>query len=610
MRSLFKTLAVAAAAAVASTGVAQAANVALFTNTTYVRYSPCGGEPWWCEASNVEASLDLWSHNVDTFTGITPSAIHSAVEGKDALLIPDLSHGANLFSALTAGARTEIVDFVNDGGALVFFYAHTNSLALVNGLFGYSLATGPTAASYTLLGGTGTAFWGGDPSIPGSLSATNTLDFTTLPGGSTSIYWSGSGDAVSLIPQGAGYVIFLGWDWHNAPPVGTAAEGGWLSVLNAAVNQAVDPTKADVALLSSTTYVDYGVGSNKEGSNLQAAIIDQGHEVMPFDTITASRFAAVLAGRDVLAIPELEPLGGGGNLFAALSSGARAQIVDFVEGGGNMVVNGVYSGSGANHLTLINGLFGFTLSGIAPATPYTLDSTEAAGTPFAGGPASLVGHSWTETVSRASLPPGSRALYRNGNSVAAATIPVGCGTVTFLAWDWFNAEPEYSNDGGWNDVLNRALGQEKRAFVRKDFNGDGTSDILWRRTNGSLLVYLMQNSTKVAASGIGIAGVTTWDMAGTGDFNGDCKADILWRHNGNGLLSMWLMDGFSKVTGLPPSAPLVWQLRGIADYNEDGKSDLLWQNSSTGLVVIWQMDGFVKAGAKGVAKTLVWQIED
>ena len=85
MTKLFRTLAIAAAAAVATVGVVRAADVAVFANTTYVRYDPCGGDPWWCEASNVEASLELWSHDVDTFTGITATAIQSAVAGKDAV---------------------------------------------------------------------------------------------------------------------------------------------------------------------------------------------------------------------------------------------------------------------------------------------------------------------------------------------------------------------------------------------------------------------------------------------------------------------------------------------------------------------------------------------
>ncbi len=113
-------------------------------------------------------------------------------------------------------------------------------------------------------------------------------------------------------------------------------------------------------------------------------------------------------------------------------------------------------------------------------------------------------------------------------------MPVGCGTVSILGWDWYNAEPEYGNDGGWNDVLNRALSQEKRQYLANDFNGDGHGDILWRNLGtGNTLIWLVEDAVKKSAQAIG--GVpAAYDMAGVGDFNGDCKGDILWRHTTTG----------------------------------------------------------------------------
>jgi hypothetical protein len=40
-----------------------------------------------------------------------------------------------------------------------------------------------------------------------------------------------AGDAaVLVIPQGAGFIIYMGWDWFNAAPFGSE-DGGWVEVL-------------------------------------------------------------------------------------------------------------------------------------------------------------------------------------------------------------------------------------------------------------------------------------------------------------------------------------------------------------------------------------------
>jgi hypothetical protein len=591
--------------------------VALFTNTTYVDYISGNYN---AEASNLRASLLLWNHQVANFSGTSSGSFASILADKDVLVMPEQEKcpATNLYTALSSAARAEIVDFVEGGGAFVFFGSGFScgmiqNLALVNGLFGYSLATTSTGSSFTLSTShsAGTAFQGGVSPIPGTVSATSALLRTALPSGSRSIYYSGTGDAVSLIPRGAGYVIFMGWDWYDAPPTGTAAEAGWLSVLNAAVGQAVDPTKADVALFSNTTYVDYILGNlGAEASNVQASVIDQGHRVMPFTGISSTALSRVLSGRDVLAVPEQQ----NGSLLSGLSTSARAQIETFVEGGGNLVVFG--TPSGRRDIALINGLFGFSLAPTtcsAANTPkFLLDAAAAAGTPFQGGPSVLPDPSDTCRVNLTKLPPGSRAIYRSGNDVAVASIPVGCGSVTFMGWDWYNAEPEGSWDDGWLSVLNRALGQEERAFARNDFNGDGHSDLLWRNTSsGNSIVFLMENYAKVTGRSIGAVSPAVWRMAGTGDFNGDCKADILWRNTSSGNTIMWQMDTFSRTAASIGGPPTVWVIKGVNDYNGDGISDILWYNTSTGLSLAWQMNGFTKVAAFSMVKpATIWQIED
>jgi serralysin len=80
-----------------------------------------------------------------------------------------------------------------------------------------------------------------------------------------------------------------------------------------------------------------------------------------------------------------------------------------------------------------------------------------------------------------------------------------------------------------------------------DFNHDGKSDLLWRNTNGSLAMWLMNGTTIASSSlvtfnGSVVAPDASWHVVEIGDFNGDSSADILWRNN-SGALAEWLMNG-------------------------------------------------------------------
>jgi hypothetical protein len=76
-----------------------------------------------------------------------------------------------------------------------------------------------------------------------------------------------------------------------------------------------------------------------------------------------------------------------------------------------------------------------------------------------------------------------------------------------------------------------------------DFNGDHNADILWRNTNDTLYILLMNGFRLIGQGSPGVLS-NDWQVAGVGDFNGDGKTDILWR-NSSGELDMWLMNGTS-----------------------------------------------------------------
>jgi probable HAF family extracellular repeat protein len=135
-----------------------------------------------------------------------------------------------------------------------------------------------------------------------------------------------------------------------------------------------------------------------------------------------------------------------------------------------------------------------------------------------------------------------------------------------------------------------------------DFTGDGDADILWRNSNGSLAMWLMDGSTIESSTtptyqGSAVSPGSSWSVAGIGDFNGDGDADILWR-NSNGSLAMWLMDGSTIESSATPtyqgsavSPDSSWNIVEIGDFTGNGDSDILWQQSTTGALVEWQMNG-------------------
>ena len=146
------------------------------------------------------------------------------------------------------------------------------------------------------------------------------------------------------------------------------------------------------------------------------------------------------------------------------------------------------------------------------------------------------------------------------------------------------------NDGTQTLARSRRLALDHKVVGVGDFNGDGTSDILWRNsTTGHAGDWQMNNGSPTWV-GIGTL-ASSWQIAGIGDFNGDHTSDILWRDSTTGGVGYWQMNNGQVGTwvGVGNGAS-PWQIAGIGDFNGDGTSDILWRNSTTGYVGDWQMN--------------------
>ncbi len=233
------------------TGNAWGAVVSVFDNDAYVDTE---GGTFTTESNTVQASLSSLGYTVSTFTGITAADWTTAGDGGNCILIPELENG-DLAIALSAPAKSAIASFVSSGGGLIVHGSEYTSGSprmgsLLNTVFGFSLVeTSETTSSTSVLTGAaaGTAFAGGPTPIPNYNGTSSFL--SGMPGGASEIYENSinTNTTVALIPFGSGRIIYLGWDWFNAVPLG-GADGGWLNVLDRAVIQAKVPEPATFAL--------------------------------------------------------------------------------------------------------------------------------------------------------------------------------------------------------------------------------------------------------------------------------------------------------------------------------------------------------------------------
>jgi hypothetical protein len=219
---------------------------------------------------------------------------------------------------------------------------------------------------------------------------------------------------------------------------------------------------------------------------------------------------------------------------------------------------------------------------------------------------------WRRDTS-AFLDPGQVAIWiLNGASIVDGGFldPSPRGTdapsdwrINFSYGDWQSYIP--FGQYGW-------IFTEGYPVSKLDFDGNGTSDILWAKGDSTeLAIWNMQGASIINGAflqGTPRSGETDWDLSSGADLNGDGKSDILWRKESSsvdanaGEVAVWIMDGPTIVDGgflptspIPTDDPDDWFFE-LADFNGDGKTDLLWEKSdfastSPGLNAIWIMDG-------------------
>jgi hypothetical protein len=146
-------------------------------------------------------------------------------------MIPEIET-SDILPDLTSGAKNKINNFVSNGGKLLMFNPSSGDVvAFLNDIFIFSINDNNSSEPISLTVDGSGLFPSESATIP-DLSSTSSLDTTSLPVNSVTIY-EGNGaneSVVTMIPYGSGKIYVLGWDWYDAEPIG-GEDGGWLHLL-------------------------------------------------------------------------------------------------------------------------------------------------------------------------------------------------------------------------------------------------------------------------------------------------------------------------------------------------------------------------------------------
>ena len=205
----------------------------IFVNNNFVDYYE-GSTSVSDEANNLIAMFDESGIVYKKFTDIDGRTF-SYLDNMDKLIIPELDEG-DLLPSLTSDARNAITDFVDGGGTLIMFEPDNGDVIdVLNELFGWSLETNGVSEPIDITEAGAILFPDESSDLP-DLSATDSLDTSTLPVDSVSIYTDDNDQTVvAKMPYGDGFVYVLGWDWYDAQPVGDE-DGGWNHLLRSILN--------------------------------------------------------------------------------------------------------------------------------------------------------------------------------------------------------------------------------------------------------------------------------------------------------------------------------------------------------------------------------------
>jgi V8-like Glu-specific endopeptidase len=109
-----------------------------------------------------------------------------------------------------------------------------------------------------------------------------------------------------------------------------------------------------------------------------------------------------------------------------------------------------------------------------------------------------------------------------------------------------------------------------------DLDGDGSSDVIVRRS-GMLVLWSGGEAAREVLLGDKRAGDPAWRVIAIADFDGDETAELAWRHT-SGIVQIGVKGAGTLETR--------WTLQSVGDLDGNLRSDLIWRDDK-GVVRIW-----------------------
>ncbi len=486
------------------------------------------------EQQNLQLALEFNGHTVTTFDAIDGASLSAMLaDTSNVLVIPELERG-NLYSGLSAAARAAIVDYVERGGMLLLAGdGSNNDVALLNGLFGYNIATGyqKVASSLNSTLAAGTVFQGGPTSL-GNTNAVLSKATSSLPAGALGYYVGGGGrTTVFFVPEGAGYVGFLAYDWYNA-----SHTADWREVWHRALSY-------------------NAVSADADGDGIHTAY----ETFFGLDDTNAADAAA-------------DPDGDGLTNLEEFQNNTNPILAD-TDGGGTSDLSEL--GMATNPLIGSDDIFDPDSDG--DGVPDSLDAFPLDGTETSDADGDGVGDNADTDDDNDGMPDS----WESDNG--------------FNALDDSDASQDADGDG-FSNLQEFLRGSDphvvNRASYGLDFDRDGDGDLVFHEAgSGSVSIWTLENALKASASWI--ANFTDVELAALADVDGDYDSDILFNNTGSGAVTIWYMENGARIDVKTVGYQVGYTLLAAGDLDADGDEDLVFGDAS-GNVVTWLMENGFK----------------
>lgn len=164
--------------------------------------------------------------------------------------------------------------------------------------------------------------------------------------------------------------------------------------------------------------------------------------------------------------------------------------------------------------------------------------------------------------------------FQGGDHVVLDNAPAGAQTADATFFTGVSLQGEYEGTTG------------AQVMAVGDFNGDGTSDLLWRNAYGDTGVAYMQTNGQHADIYVQTIG-TSWIVQATGNLLGNGRAAMLARETSSAETVVWWLNGGAlQGYDLGPIG-LSWSFLASGSLLNDGKDEVFARNADGTTVVLW-----------------------